>query len=62
MPRWVKLLALVLGVLFLAGAAVMFLSGGEHGPARHGLGLAIDRAGVPATTIGIAAPIVAVRR
>jgi hypothetical protein len=40
---------------------VALLSGGEHGPARHGLGLGIDRAGVLATTIGTAAPIGAVR-
>ncbi len=38
-PRWVKISALAAGVLLLVIAAVMILSGGEHGPGRHGFGL-----------------------
>lgn len=33
-PRWVKILAMVAAVLVLL-AAVMLLSGGNHGPGRH---------------------------
>lgn len=37
-PRWVKISALCAGILVLVVVAVMLLSGGEHGPGRHGLG------------------------
>ena len=37
-PRWVKVSAIVAGVLILVVIAVMLLTGGEHGPARHGSG------------------------
>lgn len=37
-PRWVKVSAIVAGVVILIANAVMLLSGGQHGPARHGLG------------------------
>lgn len=35
MPRWVKLTAIVGGVLVLLAVAVMVLAGGDHGPGRH---------------------------
>jgi hypothetical protein len=38
-PRWVKVSAIASGILILIAVAVMLLSGGEHGPARHGFGL-----------------------
>ncbi|WP_420179884.1 hypothetical protein [Paenarthrobacter sp. TA1.8] len=38
-PRWVKVSAIVAGVLLLVVVAVMLLSGGEHGPGRHGIGI-----------------------
>jgi hypothetical protein len=38
-PRWVKVSAIVAGILLLVVVAVMLLSGGQHGPARHGFGL-----------------------
>ena len=34
-PRWVKVFGIVLVVVVLLVVAVMFISGGEHGPARH---------------------------
>lgn len=33
-PRWVKVSAIVAGILLLVVVAVMLLSGGQHGPAR----------------------------
>lgn len=41
-PRWVKVSALIAGILILVVVAVMLLTGGEHGPARHGLGAGAD--------------------
>ena len=38
-PRWVKVSAIVAGVLILVVIAVMLLTGGQHGPARHGFGI-----------------------
>lgn len=35
MPRWVKVLGLVLVVLLVLGGGVMLLAGGDHGPGRH---------------------------
>ncbi|MFD7011345.1 hypothetical protein [Rhodococcus jostii] len=34
-PRWVKVIALVLGVLLVLVVAVMLFGGGNHGPGRH---------------------------
>ncbi|HMT33196.1 hypothetical protein [Gordonia pseudamarae] len=34
-PRWVKVVAVVVGVLIVLVVAVMLLSGGNHGPGRH---------------------------
>lgn len=34
-PRWVKISAIVVGVLVVLVVAVMIVSGGEHGPGRH---------------------------
>lgn len=47
-PRWVKVSAIVAGVLILVVVAVMLLSGGEHGPARHGFGLEAPISGADA--------------
>jgi hypothetical protein len=38
-PRWVKVSVVVAGILLLVVLVVMLLSGGEHGPARHGFRL-----------------------
>ena len=38
-PRWVKVSAIVAGGLILVVIAVMLLTGGQHGPARHGFGM-----------------------
>ncbi len=35
MPRWVKVIGLVVLVVALVLGAVLLLGGGEHGPARH---------------------------
>jgi hypothetical protein len=34
-PRWVKVLGFTVIVVVLLVVAVMFISGGEHGPGRH---------------------------
>lgn len=34
-PRWVKVVAVVVGVLIVLVVTVMLLSGGNHGPGRH---------------------------
>lgn len=34
-PRWVKVVAVVVGVLIVLVVAVMLFSGGNHGPGRH---------------------------
>jgi hypothetical protein len=39
LPRWVKVSFIVTGVLILVIVAVMLLTGGQHGPARHGVGV-----------------------
>lgn len=36
MPRWVKILGLILVAILLIAGLVMLLSGDEHGPRRHG--------------------------
>lgn len=35
MPRWVKVVAVVVGVLIVLVVAVMLFGGGNHGPGRH---------------------------
>lgn len=35
MPRWVKVSAIIVGVLVMLVVAVKIVSGGEHGPGRH---------------------------
>ena len=34
-PRWVKVLGIIVIVVVLLVVAIMFISGGEHGPGRH---------------------------
>jgi hypothetical protein len=34
-PRWVKVFGVIVIVVVLLVVAVMFISGGEHGPGRH---------------------------
>jgi hypothetical protein len=36
MPRWVKLLGLIVVVALVLLVMVLLLIGGEHGPGRHG--------------------------
>lgn len=38
-PRWVKISAIAVGILILIVVAAMLLTGGQHGPARHGFGM-----------------------
>lgn len=38
-PRWVKISAIAVGILILMVVAAMLLTGGQHGPARHGFGM-----------------------
>ena len=35
MPRWVKVFALLMGVVLVLVAAMMLLDGRKHGPGRH---------------------------
>ena len=35
-PRWVKVFGIALAALLLLILAMMLISGGEHGPGRHG--------------------------
>ncbi|KUM36452.1 hypothetical protein [Arthrobacter sp. EpRS71] len=51
-PRWVKVSAIVAGILLLVAVAVMVLSGGEHGPGRHGFGLGTQESTTSATSGG----------
>lgn len=50
-PRWVKISAIAAGILILVAVAVMLLSGGQHGPARHGLGMGMPPSGTDALAI-----------
>ena len=34
-PRWVKVLGIIVIVAILLVVAIMFISGGRHGPGRH---------------------------
>jgi hypothetical protein len=34
-PRWVKVFGVIVIVVVLLVVAIMFISGGEHGPGRH---------------------------
>ena len=36
MPRWVKVLGIVVAVVVLLVVATMFIGGGGHSPRRHG--------------------------
>lgn len=54
-PRWVKISAIAAGVLALVVVAVMLLSGGEHGPGRHGFGSGSPEGGTTETATGSAA-------
>jgi len=38
MPRWVKVLGIIVAVVVLLIVIVMLLPGGGHGPSRHGAG------------------------
>jgi hypothetical protein len=38
MPRWVKVLGIVVAVVVLLVVAVMLIGGGGHRPRRHGVG------------------------
>lgn len=57
-PRWVKISALAAGVLLLVIAAVMIVSGGEHGPGRHGFGLGAPDGSITASAPGSGQPTV----
>jgi hypothetical protein len=37
MPRWVKVSGLVAGGVILLAVGAMLVTGGEHGPGRHGI-------------------------
>ncbi|ABM10798.1 hypothetical protein FHR86_003688 [Paenarthrobacter ilicis] len=53
-PRWVKVSAIVAGILLLVAVAVMVLSGGEHGPGRHGFGFGSQDSATSAASNGAA--------
>jgi hypothetical protein len=40
LPRWVKVSAIILAVAVLVAIAVTLIAGVDHGPGRHGAGLA----------------------
>jgi hypothetical protein len=44
MPRWVKVLGGIAAAIVLIAIVAMLVSGGEHGPGRHG----VERAGLDA--------------
>ena len=44
MPRWVKVLGGIAVAIVLIAIVAMLVSGGEHGPGRHG----VERAGLDA--------------
>ena len=47
MPRWVKVAAIIVGVLVLVFVVLNLLGvGGQHGPGRHGSGAGTPPAGV----------------
>ena len=46
MPRWVKISAIVTGVLVMLVVVALVVGGGNHGPGRH---LGGDDGGAPAT-------------
>jgi hypothetical protein len=48
LPRWVKISGAAVALLLLGMIAVMVISGGDHGPGRHGAEGAIR----PAMTAG----------
>lgn len=50
-PRWLKVSALIAGVVLLAVIAVMLISGGDHGPGRH-----VPEGSMPAGVEGPAVP------
>lgn len=43
MPRWVKLLAIIVAVLIVGAVAIVVISAGQHGPGQHAV------AGVPSS-------------
>jgi hypothetical protein len=51
MPRWVKVLGIVVAVVVLLVVATMFIGGGGHSPRRHG-GAGGDAPSVPAARSG----------
>jgi hypothetical protein len=38
-PRWVRISVIAVGILIVIVVAAMLLTGGQHGPARHGFGM-----------------------
>ena len=50
MPRWVKIAAIVVGLLILLFVVLQLTGiGGEHGPGRHMSGETTPSVGMPAT-------------
>lgn len=41
-PRWVKVAAVVTGILAVVVVTVLLLTGGDHGPGHHSLGTGIS--------------------
>lgn len=44
-PRWIKILGIVLAVIALLFVAMRLVGGGDHGPWRHG-SLGVETSGV----------------
>jgi hypothetical protein len=43
-PRWVKVVGIIVAVLALLVAVMLLVGGGDHGPRRHGSGGTADSA------------------
>ena len=58
MPRWVKIVALLVGLLIVLFAIVQLTGiGGEHGPGRHVSGATTADAGTPAAAPALPAAV-----
>lgn len=58
MPRWVKVAAIVVGLLVLLFVVLQLTGiGGVHGPERHMSGAPTPHAGTPAVAHASAAPV-----
>lgn len=52
-PKWLKFSGAILALLILVVIAVLLISGGEHGPSRHGAERAVTPASPAASLAGL---------